>query len=411
MINTVPPATSPRKLMMVTAGNNNKFYNMFPQGDSLVVEWGRVGATPQKTTYPISKWNSLYRSKVNKGYKDITDLVKENTTKSDYLAIGDSRIESLFDKLLSFARDSVKQNYTISSDAVTQAQISEAQVYIDSLTNLVSNGAVIDIDKFNKLLLELYTVIPRRMTNVRDHLIKNTRDYRKLLQDARNIIDSEQKTLDVMRGQVSMKGIQDTSDVSDKTILDVLGIEVEYGSADDFDVVKRLMGSDAHELKHVYRVIHHKSRNRFDEQIKNAQNKKTELFWHGSRNENWISILQSGLKIRPSNAILTGAMFGHGIYFADKYRKSAGYTSLSGAYWTRGESKTAFIALMDVHVGNQYRVLRHSYECYKFTKAYLQQKGNYDSVFAERGADLRNNEYIVYDDAQCTIKYLVEIGK
>ena len=38
------------------------------------------------------------------------------------------------------------------------------------------------------------------------------------------------------------------------------------------------------------------------------------------------------------------------------------------------------------------------------------QRGSYDSLFAEGGIDLRNNEYIVYNQAQCTVKYLVEIG-
>jgi poly [ADP-ribose] polymerase len=39
----------------------------------------------------------------------------------------------------------------------------------------------------------------------------------------------------------------------------------------------------------------------------------------------------------------------------------------------------------------------------------MEQEG-YDSVFAKGGADLRNNEYIVYDGVQCTIAYIVEIG-
>lgn len=38
------------------------------------------------------------------------------------------------------------------------------------------------------------------------------------------------------------------------------------------------------------------------------------------------------------------------------------------------------------------------------------KENGYDSVFAKGGADLRNNEYIVYRPEQCTVSHLIEIG-
>jgi hypothetical protein len=38
------------------------------------------------------------------------------------------------------------------------------------------------------------------------------------------------------------------------------------------------------------------------------------------------------------------------------------------------------------------------------------KKDGFDSVFAKGGADLRNNEFIVYNGAQCTVSHLIEIG-
>lgn len=405
----IPPSNSPRKLIMVTSANNNKVYNMTPQGSTLLVEWGRVGAVLQSTTYPISKWASLYCAKIDKGYKDVTDLVKESVKKSEYKDIGNKEVAKLFDKLMSFAKTSVKNNYTISSDVVTAAQVSEAQGIIDELTALISNqnnGSLI-----NKRLLDLYAVIPRRMTKVQNHLVQNRIDSEAGLGEARKIIDNEQATLDVMRGQVQMHvdGVSSADDVPDKTLLDILGIEVEPGDSNDEKVVRNLMGPDAREFRSVYRVTHNVGFDKFN--TYKPFEPKVELFWHGSRNENWISILQSGLKIRPSNAVLTGAMFGHGIYFADKYRKSANYTSLRGSYWAGGNASTAFLSLMSVHVGKQYVVKKHNYDLYSMNKANLLKKGNYDSLFAQGGYDLINNEYIVYDEAQSTIRYLVEVGK
>jgi len=123
----------------------------------------------------------------------------------------------------------------------------------------------------------------------------------------------------------------------------------------------------------------------------------------------FISFFETGLLIRPSGAVHTGSMFGDGIYFADKAQKSIGYSSLRGSYWTKGGDDKAFLALFDVHVGNQKEILHHTSSCYSLSASVL-KKDNYDSVFAKGGADLKNNEYIVYNPAQCTVSHLIEIG-
>ena len=105
-----------------------------------------------------------------------------------------------------------------------------------------------------------------------------------------------------------------------------------------------------------------------------------------------------------------GKMFGYGLYFADKCQKSLNYTSFRGSYWARGNSNKAFLALYDVHVGNQLKVKKHESWCCSLSKTNLKKRGEkYDSIYAQGGVDLINNEYIVYDSAQSTIRYLVEI--
>jgi poly [ADP-ribose] polymerase len=102
-------------------------------------------------------------------------------------------------------------------------------------------------------------------------------------------------------------------------------------------------------------------------------------------------------------------MFSDGIYLADKAQKSINYTSLRGSYYTRGNSEKAYLALFKAHVGNQRHIYKHDSSCYEITYAKLQKDG-FDSVFAHGGADLINNEYVVYTTSQCTIEYFVEIG-
>lgn len=401
----------PLQLVMVTGENNNKYYNMFPDGNEFYAEWGRVGVTKTVTRYPIGKWSAQYNSKLKKGYKDVTDLRKvTTTTKSGFAKITEPKIDALFAKLQGFSKTSVSENYTISSDAVTQAQVKEAQALMNDLPKF----AVIGTPKnaINSLLLDLYAVIPRRMAKVQHHLAEGDIVTADQLQRIRDIIDSEQKTLDVMAGQVALQDVGPvTDDTTQKTLLDALGISVDLATDADIAIVRKLMADRAKELRNVYRVVHHDSQNLYQKNFNAAADKKSEIFWHGSRNENWMSILRTGLKIRPTNAVHNGSMFGDGIYFADKYQKSAGYTSLSGARWTGGNSNTGFLAVMDVHVGKQLHVTRHSHECYKYSRSYLSTKGGYDSVFAKGGYDLINNEYIVYSDSQSTIKYLIEVSR
>ncbi|MFR1480267.1 MAG: hypothetical protein ACLSB9_33645 [Hydrogeniiclostridium mannosilyticum] len=80
------------------------------------------------------------------------------------------------------------------------------------------------------------------------------------------------------------------------------------------------------------------------------------LFWHGSRTENWWSILRTGLVLRPTNSVINGKMFGYGLYFAPRARKSVGYTSLRGSYWAGGHSNYGFMALYEVVYGKPYDV-------------------------------------------------------
>lgn len=54
------------------AGNNNKYYEMVENGSNFDVTYGRVDTTAIHETYPMSRWDSKYKEKLKKGYKDIT---------------------------------------------------------------------------------------------------------------------------------------------------------------------------------------------------------------------------------------------------------------------------------------------------------------------------------------------------
>jgi poly [ADP-ribose] polymerase len=102
-------------------------------------------------------------------------------------------------------------------------------------------------------------------------------------------------------------------------------------------------------------------------------------------------------------------MFGYGTYYADKARKSWGYTSAKGSYWANGASDEAYMALFEVHLGKQMIIDRHERHHSSLDDKKLKSYGRYDSVFAKGGYDLRNNEYIVYTEDRSTIKYLIQM--
>ena len=402
------------KLIMVTPDNNNKVYILEEDGDVVKIKRGRIDSyLKDEEPKPISDFDKILSSKIKKGYKDVTHLVAEKVTstglKVNYTDIPDSVVKQVIEKLLAYANKVIEDNYSVKSTSVTQVQVDEAQVILNDLSTMIKmNNHTADI---NQKLLDLYHVIPRRMNHIKNYLLqfeKITTDDE--LQKAQKFFSDEQDTLDSMAGQVMINTAtaDNTVVVENKTILDTLGIKIERVNDGETKMIKKMLNTLSNKLTHAFKVINMKTQKRFDEWVENSKNKKTELFWHGSRNQNFISILQTGMLIRPSGSIHTGSMFSDGIYMADKAEKSLGYSSLSGSFWSKGTDNTGYMAIFDVHVGNQKHIYKHDSSCYNITEKNLTEKG-FDSAFAHGGADLRNNEFIVYRPERCTIKYLVEL--
>jgi hypothetical protein len=94
-----------------------------------------------------------------------------------------------------------------------------------------------------------------------------------------------------------------------------------------------------------------------DRERKLYQDTNTALLFHGTRSVNVTGILNTNFRL-PAQLVgvqITGAMFGGGIYFADDWRKSAGYTSLRGSIWSQGDGsvrgRDAFMFACDVVLG------------------------------------------------------------
>lgn len=399
---------TPKYLVMVTSGDNhNKYYKMTPAGDHWVAEYGRIGAASQKLSYPKRDFGKKYNEKIRKGYTDQTDLVKDLITEKqhpgtpEYKQIENAAIAEIVERLQCMARRAINENYIISSNKVTHAMIDEAQSILNEFPQ------VTDVLTFNNMLLKLFAVIPRKMSSVKSYIAQSQDDFTA-------IIRREQDLLDVMKGQVvekqTIEEVSESKPVHDYTILEQLGLEFEECTLDDIARIKASLGSCASKFHKAWVVKNNKTQKRFDEFVKENKIRDVRLLFHGSRNENWWSIIQSGLLLRPTNAVITGKMFGYGIYYAPKARKSLGYTSLTGSYWAHGNSKSGFMALMNVAYGKPFDVYSFDSKYSSLTYEKLQNLcPGANCLHAHEGTMLRNDEIIIYKEEQCTIKYLVEL--
>jgi len=412
-------------LINVSDKNNNKYYELIEEDNgTFTVNYGRVDSTCTTTSYPMSLWDKKYNEKLKprKGYSDITDLrsktilVDTKNSAGDSIISHDKDVVNIIKSLQDYAKAHSAKVYNVMAVSVTQEQVDAAQRSIDLLTLSAKRyfgQTNWDMNLFNYELLRLFRTIPRKMKNVNDHLLSTV----STLDDVNEILSEEQLNLDTMASQVSSNvasnnsSSDDSVDVDDSdiktknTLLEDLGLVMELVTDDkELSMIKDRAENHKHRIIRAYKVINKNTEANFQNQVINSSSNKTEMFWHGSRSQNWWFILQQGLKIRPSGAIHTGSMFGDGIYYASSADKSMGYTD-SGRWAGGGKNGSVFMGLYDVHIGNQYVTL-NSDSSLSYDK--IRAKGDYHSTWGKKGPSLYRNEFIVYRHDQSTIKYLVE---
>lgn len=394
-------------LLMVTENNNNKFYEMTEMGDRLIINYGRVGSTKSTRNVPIRQWDSIYNSKIKKGYRDVTDLVAVRTDENGFVErkrkfSEDPEVSELFETLQLYARDKIVANYRVSSSKVTVNMVETAQSLIDKLTSQYKEGE--GIDELNKTLLEIFMTIPRKMADVQSCLFRRTFSA----DDIEAKIESEQKLLDTLSGQVS---IENTGEETEDTVPLIEKMHLNARLVTDevtIESVKQMMGNSKDKVGKIYELSNTVTEENYNKLFNETEGSKELLLFHGSRNENWFNILQTGLLIKPAGVVHTGSMFGAGIYFANKAQKSLGYTSISGSYWAKGTSEKTFLSIFRVNVGRQMDVSSYDSGCCHFNEKKI---APYNSVFAHANESfLRNDELIIYNPNRCTIKYLIEIN-
>jgi poly [ADP-ribose] polymerase len=193
---------------------------------SFKVQYGRVGGSETVLTYPMRDWDKKYNEKIKKGYIDVTEKVAVAKKKSE-LDIEDKDVKDLIQFLMECARQSIKRDYIISADEVTQEQINEVQITLNSLNARV-NSDNIYVDAFNNDLKYIYTIIPRKMYDTRAYFLKD-KDKKFVIE----LLQTEQQRLDTLKSQISLNKID-----SEKITLNDLGFTCEIASEEDREFIR-----------------------------------------------------------------------------------------------------------------------------------------------------------------------------
>lgn len=413
--------------------NNNKFYYLKPNPDGVTFNayYGRelprfreAGYTNAPyTTKPASAFKSLYDSKVRKGYIDITEYKlaelqssTSGTVQSSVSSASKITADNLLSVLKSYAETVVRKNYSLPVNSVTKAQMDKATDLLDTLNILYAKALSIQADKtklsavlqdFNKQLTLLFTILPRTMGKVADFLAHTERD---LLP----IIDRERNLLDALQSVVTTSAVANVTNNTEQKLRDSLGITVKEASDKEKEQIKTWLGYLSPKFVNAYVVRNEKSQKAYQNYLRKKGGKakaNVQCYWHGSRNENYLSILSKSLLLNPDPSVhRAGNMFGHGLYFADSADKSRGYTSCQGSYWSGGSDSRYFLMLFDVSLGRQVNaVSSDSQKYYRYTLKDINADG-YDSIFAHATPNgLRRNEYIIFSQDACTPHFLIEM--
>jgi predicted DNA-binding WGR domain protein len=305
---------------------------------------------------------------------------------------------------------------------ISKKHITKAMSVLTELANIIHDGAshVDVLDASNRF----YTLIPHATGAVAPPLLNND----EIIHSKTNLLN------DLLEIEIAYSIIKsdEESDDNETDIIDShyeklhCKIEVLSPESDEFKIIQSY-AKKTHAPTHnsytldiidVFKISRDDEDARFKKQIGNRN-----LLWHGSRTSNYAGILSQGLRIAPPEAPVNGYMFGKGIYFADMVSKSANYC---GANITNGEG---YLLLCDVALGEiQEEKAAKAIKKPKKEKSSVKGLGQIvpddsdrqiidDGIIVPSGKpskrkngsnlSLMYNEYIVYDEAQVRMKYLI----
>ena len=314
--------------------------------------------------------------------------------------------------------------------AISIDQMNRADAVLDQIQAVI-DGKQKNTD-LTDLSSEFYTFVPVNSGRIKKPPIIN---HQQIIDECRQKLD-ELRNLKIAYSaiEVNQKNARHPADeLYDRIATDIIPVDpngVVWKEIEKY--VYQTQGS-THRCKvkiiDIYQINRHP-----DQKVITLMGNK-HLLWHGTRLSNYISILQNGLLLRPetlgTGVAITGKMFGYGIYGANSFSKSFNYTNC-------GHDEEACLFLGEFALG---KTLELTDADYYLTKQNLKDRGGFHSTWG-RGqytpdniiemtltegkkpvkipngkltrsnlpnCSLQYDEFIVYDEKQVVLKYIVRV--
>jgi poly [ADP-ribose] polymerase len=280
---------------------------------------------------------------------------------------------------------------------LTIGQIEKGEAILDELYALFKNKkASRRKQRLEALSGDFYTAIPHRIgrsrSDVADAVIDTLDEFRE-----------KHETLQLMKDMLSVNGDGGNVlfDARADAEYDALKCKIGWLKRDSSEfrkladyVVKSQVDSDNIEVKRIYTLQRGGEWKSFTKSLSNQQ-----LLFHGSGIHNWVGILSRGILL-PKIVVSIGGnrtdegWLGHGIYFGDA-------ASTSAAYASPGDKGTSLMAIARVALG---KMKNYTEITYGLTKP----PAGYHSCHGVRGSEFYDDEFVIYDNRQQRLEYLVE---
>lgn len=408
-----------------TNANNNKFYELKLDGDSVFARWGRVGAEGQSMTYAGGEatFDKKAREKQRKGYQEVEVIDGGNTGAADRAVlrqasarglakpdfVGDQRLNALVDSIVEVNAHEIATTsggrITMTDGAlrtplgvIGRSSLEKADELLVQINHTAGH------DQQVKLLEQYLMLVPQKVGARRgweDDLL--TRDA---LSKQVEFVAQLKDSLDFIEAQSKMARDQNAPEVAFRYKMGV----IEQGDPRFAQVessFKRTRNSRhasrRYKLVGLYDVFDG------DESYARYAAARDSLgnegwYWHGTMPANVLSILAKDLYVPPANAaFVTGRMFGPGVYISKQSTKSLNY---SGGYWSGNQmSSKAFMFSLQAVMGKSYTPSS------AWRSSWSNVHRDYNSIDVPPGtAGVVNHEGIVWNTDQIHLRYLCEFS-
>ena len=410
--------------------NHYKFWNakLFDD-DTVTAEWARVGKTPQTGQWSggASYLDKKVREKLKKGYTEQKTVGAVTVTSSGGFSVRDAdlhqiaktqllkRSNPILERLIKrfveanvhkiTSQTNITYNNTTGTFStplgdVTPDGLVEARDLLADLAPLVRARQF--GPQTDALLCKYLRIIPQSL-GMKRFTTETVVPDDNAVQRQSDLIDSLESSYQARQTApvVAAPGAPKIEQVF-KVDLDILADQKERQRIINWfeNTKKSVHGYNDIHVVEIFAVNLHSMTNAFE-------NNKVPVHevWHGTSQANCLSILSTGLRVRPpSTARTAGDLFGAGVYGAPSSSKSLGYTYGKWGQGTSGD--TGWLYVCDFAMGRIYDVTPQ--RVYGSIKGCTCPSG-YDSIWARASRDgLYNDEKIVIRNSQVRIKYLLE---